>query len=240
VSEADAVSLHVHVQKNLERVKERIEAACRRSGRRRADVRLMGVTKFHPAAAVEAAIDAGLTLFGESRVGEGVEKFTAIRAARPGVEVHLIGALQRNKARTAAAFFDCVQSVDRDALVDELARQRGDGAAPLGVLLELRTGEASKSGYPDVDALLHGAERALACPGLDPRGLMTIAPLTSDETAIRAAFRALGRARDALEARFPGHWACLSMGMSGDFEIAIEEGSTLIRLGTALFGERLP
>jgi uncharacterized pyridoxal phosphate-containing UPF0001 family protein len=109
------------------------------------------------------------------------------------------------------------------------------------ILLEYHTAEESKSGFPDLDSLFRGAERALEFPGLNLRGLMTIAPYTEDEGLIRSSFRAAVSARDALALRFPGaDWSCLSMGMSGDFEIAVEEGSTLLRIGTALFGERNP
>jgi uncharacterized pyridoxal phosphate-containing UPF0001 family protein len=107
------------------------------------------------------------------------------------------------------------------------------------ILLEYHTAEESKSGFPDLDSLFRGAERALEFPGLNLRGIMTMAPYTKDEGLIRSSFRAVVSARDALALRFPGaDWSCLSMGMSGDFEIAIEEGSTLLRIGTAIFGER--
>jgi pyridoxal phosphate enzyme (YggS family) len=226
-------------------VRERIAAACARSGRRAEDVRLMGVSKFHPAEAVEAAREAGLALFGENRVQEAAAKFDggAFRENHPGTELHLIGSLQRNKAKTAAFLFDCVQSVDRDELIAELGKHapgRAErGLAPLDVLLELNAGEESKSGYASGDALLRGAEKLLAAPGLVPCGLMVMAPLTGDAVVIRRAFRSLAGLQAKLEARFPeGDWRCLSMGMSGDFEIAIEEGSTLVRIGTAIFGER--
>jgi uncharacterized pyridoxal phosphate-containing UPF0001 family protein len=108
------------------------------------------------------------------------------------------------------------------------------------ILMELHTGEESKAGFPDLDSLFRGAETLLSFPALKPSGLMTMAPFSSDRNAVRASFRALALARSELEKRFPseGHWSCLSMGMTGDFETAIEEGSTLIRIGTAIFGER--
>ncbi|MDR0452089.1 MAG: YggS family pyridoxal phosphate-dependent enzyme [Treponema sp.] len=227
-------------------VRERIDAACARSGRKTEEVRLMGVSKFHPAGAVEAAWKAGLGLFGESRVQEAAAKFPdlgAFRAGHPGAELHMIGSLQRNKAKAAVSLFDCVQSVDRDELIAELgksARARAaQGLSPLGVLLELNAGEETKSGYRDEDALLHGAEKLLATPGLAARGLMIMAPLTGGLAAVRRAFRSLNALQGRLMARFPeADWSCLSMGMSGDFETAIEEGSTLVRIGTAIFGGR--
>ncbi|MDR2103755.1 MAG: alanine racemase, partial [Treponema sp.] len=137
--------------------------------------------------------------------------------------------------------FDGIQSIDRDALIDELGVLTSGRDKPLMILLELHTGEDSKTGYPDVDSLCRAAERALSYPGLLLKGLMTMAPYRADQKSIRASFRTLVSAKTLLESRFPGaDWSCLSMGMSGDFEIAIEEGSTLVRIGTAVFGERHP
>jgi pyridoxal phosphate enzyme (YggS family) len=220
-------------------VQERIARACERSGRKREEISLLGVSKFHGAAAVEEAWSAGIRLFGESRVQEADRKFAGFRGGHPGSQLHMIGPLQRNKAKIAAGLFDMVQSVDREELIGTLGALTADRKDPLLILLEYHTAEDSKSGFPDMDSLLRGVEKALAFPGLEPRGLMTMAPYTEDEARIRAAFRAAASARDALALRFPeADWSCLSMGMSGDFEIAIEEGSTLLRIGTALFGER--
>jgi pyridoxal phosphate enzyme (YggS family) len=230
------------IRENLLRLEEEIQNACGRSGRRREDVRLMGVSKFHGPAAVEEAWDAGLRLFGENRVQEAAEKFSGFAGRHEGAELHMIGSLQRNKAKTAAALFDCVQSVDRDSIIGELGKAAAGRAEALDILLELHTGEESKSGFPDEESLLRAAELALSWPQLRIQGLMTMAPYTGDQGLIRNSFRRLARARDALAARFPPDrrcsWACLSMGMSGDFGIAVEEGSTLLRIGTAIFGER--
>jgi pyridoxal phosphate enzyme (YggS family) len=217
------------------RIQERIAAACARSGRNPADVRLCAVSKFQSRAAVQEAYNAGLRLFGESRVREAAEKFAP---PFPDAELHLIGNLQRNKAKTAAALFHCIQSLDREPIIAELSRLTASRAAPLPVLLEMRTAEDSKRGFSDADALSRAAENTLACAGLRLSGLMTMAPFTDDERLIRASFRKLVAARRVLETRFPGYWETLSMGMSGDFEIAIEEGSTMVRIGTAIFGER--
>ena len=229
------------IAEKLEQLEERIEAACRRSGRKRQDLRLMGVTKFHSTEAVEAAWKAGIRLFGENRLQEAVEKYSKFWETHPRdgtTELHLIGSLQRNKAKKAAAFFDCIQSVDRDSLIDDLGALTFGREKPLMILLEYHTGEESKSGFPDLDSLFRAAEKLFPFPGLKPAGLMTMAPFTGDEALIRASFRKLAQAGDELEKRYPGNWYCLSMGMTNDFEIAIEEGSTLIRIGTALFGER--
>ncbi|MDR3123164.1 MAG: YggS family pyridoxal phosphate-dependent enzyme [Treponema sp.] len=220
-------------------LQERIAGACERCGRRREEIRLLGVSKFHGIAAVEEAWNAGIRLFGESRVQEASAKFAGFKPGRPGAELHLIGSLQRNKAKIAVGLFDTIQSVDRMELIETLGALTERRKDPLMILLEYHTAEESKSGFPDMDSLLRGAEKALEFPGLALRGLMTIAPYTTDEALIRSSFKAAASARDALALRFPGaDWSCLSMGMSADFEIAIEEGSTLLRIGTALFGER--
>jgi pyridoxal phosphate enzyme (YggS family) len=225
---------------NLLRIEERLEKACRISGRNRDEIRLMGVTKFHDRQAVEEAWKAGVDLFGENRVQEAEKKFEGRKESFPGLELHLIGSLQRNKAGKAAAFFDCIESVDRESLITALGAYATE-FAPLEILLELHTGEESKRGFLDEDSLLKAAELALSFPGLKPAGLMTMAPFTAEKAPVRAAFRTAARARERLAAAFPEtDWSCLSMGMSGDFEIAVEEGSTLVRIGTILFGERLP
>jgi pyridoxal phosphate enzyme (YggS family) len=227
------------IAERIEDVHSRIEGAAVRAGRKREEIALMGVSKFHGADAVEKAVNAGLSLFGESRVQEAQEKFPALRE-RYALELHMIGSLQRNKAKQAASLFDCVQSLDRDELITSLRTPAGR-EKPLDVLLELHTGEASKSGYDGFDSLCRACELVLPLPCLCLRGLMTMAPFTKDTAAVRRSFRALVSARNGLLARFPGlDLSTLSMGMSNDFEIAVEEGSTLVRVGTAIFGERRP
>jgi pyridoxal phosphate enzyme (YggS family) len=228
------------IAERIDDVKSRIEKAAVLSGRNADGVRLMGVSKFHGAEKVEAALRAGLSLFGENRVQEAGAKFPPLKG-KYALELHLIGSLQRNKAKAASALFDCVQSVDRDELVTTLGAVTADRGTPLKVLLEMHTGEESKSGYPDVDALCRAVELALSFPGMALSGLMTMAPFTKNIQAIRASFRTLVAARERLSTRFPEiRLSCLSMGMSNDFEIAVEEGSTLVRIGTAIFGERSP
>jgi pyridoxal phosphate enzyme (YggS family) len=224
---------------NIAKIEERIQSACRIAGRSRDEITLMGVSKFHPVEKAEEAFQTGILNFGESRVKEGVEKFHAFREGHHEVRLHLIGPLQRNKARTAALFFDCIQSVDREALITELVKHAGDREKPLEILLELHTGEESKSGFAGVDELFRAAELVMGKTGLMPRGLMTMAPFTNDKELIRSSFRFLSEARKELERRFPPkeNWACLSMGMSNDFEIAIEEGSTMLRIGSSIFKE---
>ena len=223
---------------NIVKIEERIQAACLRSGRKREEITLMGVTKLQPLEAVETAWNAGIRCFGESRVQEAAVKYDGFREKYEGMELHLVGSLQRNKAKAAAVLFDCVQSLDREALIVELAKYAGNPDHPLFVLLEFRTGEDSKSGFSDMDALFRAAELVLGTASLKISGLMTIAPNTREEGPVRAAFRQLVRVQQELEKRFPGHWSCLSMGMTEDFEIAVEEGATLLRIGSAIFGER--
>jgi pyridoxal phosphate enzyme (YggS family) len=219
------------------KLRERVEGVCVKAGRDPGEITLMGVSKFHDIGAVEEAVAGGIRVFGESRVQEAREKFSALLAARPELELHLVGQLQRNKARAASSLFTCVQSVDRDELVEALGRAGSGREQALPVLLELHTAEDSKSGYPGLEALIRGAEKVREYPGLLFRGLMTMAPFTADKKAIRDSFRTLYRAGEKL--RVLGFEASvLSMGMSGDFEIAIEEGSTLLRIGTLIFGER--
>ena len=221
---------------NVERIEERIAAACLRCGRRREDVALLAVSKFRAAGEVEVAWAAGLRIFGESRVQEAAGKFAGFAEGHPGAALHFVGGLQRNKVGAAVSLFDCIQSVDRDALAAALAAGTAGRAVPLPVMLELRTGEASKGGFSDVDGLLRVTEFILGCSSLRVCGLMTMAPFTEDRAEVRSAFRRLAAAGRAVTGRFPGLGVLgLSMGMSGDFEIAVEEGSTMLRIGSGIF-----
>jgi pyridoxal phosphate enzyme (YggS family) len=240
------------ISANIDAIEERIARACQRSGRKREELTLMGVTKMVSAQAVAEAWKAGLRCFGENRVKEAVSKYEesaplggqGLRSSCPGMELNLIGALQSNKAKLAVSLFDCIQSVDRESIAAELVKQSAGRASPLPLLLEFRTGEDSKSGFTGLDDLCGTVELILDCPSLSVRGMMTVAPNTADDKIVRSAFRQLVKVRQELERRFPADgvrhgWNCLSMGMSGDFEAAIEEGSTMLRIGTAIFGERI-
>jgi len=224
---------------NIAEIEERIQKACVSAGRKRDEITLMGVSKFVPLDKVEEARCAGISCFGESRVKEGTQKFKSLRDNAPEIQLHLIGSLQRNKAKNAALFFDCIQSVDREQLVTELVKFAGQKEKPLEILLELHTGEESKRGFAGFDDLFRAAEMILSNRTLKPRGLMTMAPFTEDKNLIRSSFRQLVNAQKELEKRFPpaDNWACLSMGMSNDFETAIEEGSTMLRIGSLIFKE---
>jgi pyridoxal phosphate enzyme (YggS family) len=229
-------------QDRLARIEERIAAACRRAGRPREEVRLMAVSKTHPAESIAEAARAGVRLFGENRVQEFEAK--RLRLADLGVEnaeVHLIGHLQSNKSGKAAELFAGIDSVDSLRLAERLNEAAGRLGKRLSILLELKlSSEPAKTGLEpageELDRLL---ERLPELSHLGMRGLMTIAPLDEDSKSARACFRRLREMRESLAARFRGvSFGDLSMGMSGDFEIAIEEGSTLVRIGTALFGPR--
>ncbi|MBX3026454.1 YggS family pyridoxal phosphate-dependent enzyme [bacterium] len=212
---------------NVRAVRARIARAAERAGRDPASVRLIAVSKTKPAAAVRAAIAAGVTDIGENYVQEAEAKRAAVG---DGAAWHLIGHLQRNKAGRAAALFDCIHTVDSAALGAALSRQAQALGRTVRLLVEVRLGgEATKSGVEPaaVPALLD----ALRLPGLAVEGLMSVPPPGDPEQA-RPHFRALRALRDRLALRE------LSMGMSEDFEVAIEEGATLVRVGRAIFGAR--
>jgi pyridoxal phosphate enzyme (YggS family) len=224
--------------RRLAEVRARLDAAARRAGRDPVSVSLMAVTKGHPRETLEAAMTAGLSLFGENRVQEAEEKLVGLPA---GAIVHLIGHLQRNKARTASGLFACVQSVDKldtAAALDARCAERG---RTMDILLEVNTsGEPAKSGFLTRDDLLRALEGIAALPTLRTRGLMTVGPLTADADRVRSSFALLKGLFDEIRGSGPRDgFDTLSMGMSGDFEIAVEEGSTLVRVGTALFGPRV-
>ena len=234
------------IARNLERAREALARAAERSGRDPSRVAVMAVTKTVPLAEVEAACSAGLRLFGENRVQEAEAKYGAGGAgapARPGLpplSLHLIGHLQRNKARKAAELFEAVDSIDKVETAQALEAACAVSGRTLDILLEMNTsGEATKFGFAGEEELLAAVEPILGLPHLRLRGLMTVGPLTAEPEPVRAAFRRLARLLERLRAGYASlPLEVLSMGMSGDFEIAVEEGSTQVRLGTALFGPR--
>jgi hypothetical protein len=220
-------------------VQDRISRAAQRAGRDRSSIRLMAVTKGFPQQVVLDARAAGLSLFGENRVQEAEQKYLDLAA---GLELHLIGHLQRNKARAASGLFACVQSIDKVETAEALDARCEERGRTMDILLELNTsGEPAKSGFLSRQALQEGLETIGKLPHLRVRGLMTVGPLSDDVRRVRGSFAAL---RSVFEEIREGgglpFFDTLSMGMSGDFEIAIEEGATLVRVGTALFGNRTP
>ncbi|HUO14828.1 MAG TPA: YggS family pyridoxal phosphate-dependent enzyme [Verrucomicrobiae bacterium] len=229
------------IAENIAAVREQIAVAARRAGRSADSITLMGVTKTHPPERIREAYAAGLRLFGENRVQEFVGKAGAL-ADLEGAEWHMIGHLQSNKASKAAELFSAVDSVDSIKLAEKLDESGRGLGKKIAVLIEINVGgEAAKSGVaPDsreLDALLLAAPRFEA---LEFHGFMTVPPFTDDPEGSRPFFRKLRELRDEIAARkLPAiQTNVLSMGMSHDFEVAIEEGSRCVRVGTAIFGER--
>jgi len=225
----------VSLAENLARVRERIGVACERAGRDPAEINLLAVSKNHPASAVAEAVALGVTWFGESRVQEARVKIPS----SPGrARWHFIGHLQSNKAREAVALFEMIESLDSLDLAAELQKQAEKQAKTVRVLAEVNiAGEASKFGWNPI-RFLDELERLNAFPRLELHGLMTIAPYSPDPERARPVFRKLRELRDAAADRLGAPLPVLSMGMSGDLEAAIGEGATVVRIGTALFGER--
>jgi pyridoxal phosphate enzyme (YggS family) len=222
-------------QRRADAVRDRIGEACARAGRAPGGVELLAVTKTYPPAAAEYAARCGIRAVGENRVQEGVEKRALATAA---VSWELIGHLQSNKAALAARHFDRIQSVDSEKLLNGLDRAAGELGKRLPILLQINAGhDPAKFGAEPADAprLL---EAALAKKNLLVDGLMTVAPLSADPAVARSTFEALRELRDQLASRFGSPLQVLSMGMTADLAEAVAAGSTLVRVGTALFGER--
>ena len=220
---------------NYRAVHERLVAACARAGRDPQTVQLVAVSKGHSPEAVRALADCGHRLFGESKVQEAKAKIPLC----PGhLTWHMIGHLQSNKSRDAAQLFAMIESVDSLALAEELSCQAAKLARTVPILLEVNVGgEASKFGYP-AESVLADLEALNALPRLELHGLMAVPPWGPDPEKSRPYFRQLRELKQRCEARLGAPLPHLSMGMSADFEIAIEEGATLVRVGTALFGPR--
>ncbi len=227
-----------HIRDNVMRVQERIAAAAQKSGRRGEQVTLIGVSKTQPAEAVRAAYEAGLHHFGENRVQEWEGKRGALGDLQ--ATWHLVGHLQSNKAGRAGAIFHSVDSVDDFAVAQRLdrARSASDALQKLRVLLEVRVApEETKSGVEIANARVL-AEQIATLPTLELAGLMCIPPFLEDAEKARPYFRSLRQLRDELATKLGRAFPALSMGMSHDFEVAIEEGATEVRIGTAIFGSR--
>jgi pyridoxal phosphate enzyme (YggS family) len=225
------------IKSNFDRITARIGEAAQRVGRDPAEVRLMAVTKTLSKNVVEAAVQSGVRLFGENRVREAVEKYTDLKQ---GLELHLIGHLQRNKAKAAAKLFDWVESIDKIATAEHLNKRAAEVERKIDVLLEVNTsGDEGKFGVRRDDELWSLVDQVLPLEHLAIRGLMTVGPFTDDGQRLRLAFSRLRRLFETAQGRLPRQRIdTLSMGMSNDYEIAVEEGSTLVRIGTALFGPR--
>ena len=219
------------IAERIEAVRLQIAEACRRGGRSPEDVTIVAVTKGFPAEAVRDAFAAGLSQFGENRVQEAQAKLPLLAGLAPRPTWHMVGHLQTNKVKTALSLFDIIQSVDSLHLAQEISG-RAPQSVRVPVLLEVNVaGEAAKFGFSP-DELPARAAEVRALPGLDVRGLMTVAPLVADAEAARPVFRRLREMGESLGLRE------LSMGMTDDFAVAVEEGATIVRIGRAIFGER--
>jgi len=245
------MDVYTEITDNLAQVRERIAAAARSAGRDPDEITLVAVTKTHPVEVIEAACRAGLRDLGENRVEEASEKIPAARERlAPGERPrwHMIGHLQRRKARQAVTLFDTIHSVDSLRLARRIDRFAQEQGKIVSVLLEVNvSGEASKHGFDmsgGTDAQARSAfwgdvERILDLPHVRVDGLMTMAPIVMQAEQARPVFAALRVLRDDLRRRFPQtDWRELSMGMTDDFQVAIQEGATMVRVGRAIFGSR--
>lgn len=237
-------NLVASIRENYQRVLNQIEESARRANRNPDEVRLVVVTKTQPIEIVQAAIEAGVRIFGENYAEEGVMKIQSL-ASQTGVEWHMIGHVQSRKARMVADHFALLHSLDSLKLAQRLDRFAGEANRPLPVLLELNVGgEQSKSGWDAADesgwgSLLPEITAIVDLPHLRVQGLMTMPPLGTDPEDSRRFFKRLRRLRDYLASHFPQTgWQELSMGTSLDFDVAVEEGATLVRVGTAIVGAR--
>ena len=232
------------IRENIEHIREKIDRAAVKSGRSSSAVKLMAVTKFRSIEEIRAAYGAGIRLFGENRVQEAVEKFSDPALRMDDARLHMIGVLQRNKVKSILPYVSCIHSVDRIELMEEIAKRlQAENPSlcpafrPLTLLIEVHTGEESKSGFTSEDGIVRALEYAQEV-NLNVGGFMTMAPLSaSPESAeVRRSFVTLREIKERMQKRFPSFSLTeLSMGMSSDFETAIEEGSTLVRIGTAVF-----
>ena len=225
----------MELETSLKLIQERIRAACARTKRDPGEVSLMAVTKTHPPETVAEAARLGLTLFGESKVQEAKAKI----ALCPGrIRWHMIGHLQTNKCRDAVELFEMIQSVDSLHLAEELNKRSEQASKTIAILLEVNAaGEASKFGYKP-EQLVADLKRINEFPRLEIHGLMTIPPYSPVPERSRPMFRQVRELKAKCEQIIGASLPQLSMGMSGDFEVAIDEGATIVRIGTALFGER--
>lgn len=229
--------MSMSIASNVRELQEELAEACIRSGRERDAVELMAVTKNQDAERVREAYAAGVRCFGENRVQEAAEKYAALP---DDLDLQLIGHLQRNKAKLAGGLFSTVQSIDRVETARALDKHCGERQSKMRILLEVNTAEEeSKYGVRGADALAALLDGVIDLENLHPVGLMTIAPFTDDEQAIRKSFRELRRLFEMVRSRYGQlEFEVLSMGMSNDYRIAVEEGSTMVRIGTRVFGAR--
>lgn len=229
------------ISQNINNIRNKISEAEKKAGRKEGSVKLLAVSKFHPVEAIYEAIEAGQMEFGENRVQEAFEKFSEIQIKYPDIKLHIIGQLQTNKVKKAVAIASMIESVDRLDLIKEIEKQCAKINKNIEILFEYHTGEESKSGYTseeELDESLKYISEGNASH-IIPKGFMTMAPFTDDKEKIRLSFQQMKEIAKKMQEKYKEFdLSELSMGMTQDFEIAIEEGSTEVRVGTAIFGER--
>lgn len=231
----------IDINTNLNLILEKIRQTEKQAGREPGSVKLLAVSKFHPQEAVIQAVKSGQFLFGENRVQEAYQKFPSIIQEFPQTQLHIIGQLQSNKVKHAVEIASCIESVDRIPLLEEIEKQCARIEKKINVLFEYHTGEESKSGFTDKQELDKALDlcKEQRFPHIIPSGFMTMAPFTDDKELIRKSFITLRELANQMQDKYPMfNLSELSMGMSADFEIAIQEQSTLVRVGTAIFGHR--
>jgi hypothetical protein len=226
-----------NIKRNIDGLLTKIETAAVKAGRKADDITLVAVSKTHPAEKVMAAYEAGLRIFGENRIIEAQEKF---RELPPDIQLHLIGHIQTNKSRTAAEIASCIEAVDSLKIAVNLDRHLAALNKKMDILIEYKVSdEENKTGFDNEDSYFQAVEEISRLKNLNIKGLMTIAPFTDDEKKLRAAFSLLRRLFEKTSSLYTElDFKILSMGMSGDYQLAVEEGSTHVRIGTAIFGVR--
>ena len=225
------------IRENVEKIKERIEKAAQRAGRKSEDIILLAASKTQPPEKIVEAYEAGIRYFGENRVQEGIKKIEALSDLKD-IHWHLIGGLQTNKAKYAVKYFELIHSLDREALTDEIDKRAGKIGKVQDVLIEVNVGEEETKYGVKPENLEKLFEYSLQKENLRILGLMCIPPYFEDPEKSRPYFAMLRDMKEQLEKKFNVSLPHLSMGMSHDFEVAIEEGATIVRIGTAIFGER--
>ncbi len=229
------------IKQNLTKVLNEIRIAEKEAGRQENSVKLLAVSKFHTKEEIIQAINQGQIFFGENRVQEVLEKFPELKQEFPQIELHIIGQLQTNKVKKALLYADYIESVDRLPLLEEIEKQASKLDKKIKVLFEVHTGEESKSGFESFESLENAVDFCAQnkAPHIIPCGFMTMAPFTQNQDLIRKSFQTLKEYSKILREKYSQlPLNELSMGMSADFKIAIQEGSTQVRVGTNIFGQR--
>jgi len=226
------------ISRNLSHVREKIKTAAESSGRDSDDIDLMVVTKTWPAGIIEIVVDNGIRLLGENRIQEALPKIENLAKNYSDLHWHMIGHLQSNKAKHALDAFDCIQSVDSLKIANRISSLAVQRETRKDIMLEVNiSGESSKFGFKP-EEVMSNIETLLGLPGINLTGLMTIGPLTGDREKTRKAFREMKKLYNRLSISYPNSMKNLSMGMSDDYDIAIEEGATMVRIGRAILGPR--